>query len=127
MFPILKPFQTHRGIISGQRRSSLMRRATMICLFLSILASRTAGAQRSGGGARSSAPSVSHASVPDPLAPSRPPTLSGIRPGQHAEDELKGELKSQTVVVQAPVVVTDKSGAHVHNLTKSDFQILENG
>ena len=83
-------------------------------------------AQRGGGG-RSSAPSASHTSVADPLAPSGAPPLSLLSPTHHAEEEPRVEFKSQTVLVQTPVVVTDKSGAHVRNLTKADFQILENG
>ncbi len=37
------------------------------------------------------------------------------------------KFKSETVVVLVPAVVTDKSGGHIHNLTKKDFKILENG
>ena len=41
-------------------------------------------------------------------------------------DEGRGlEFKSQTTLVEVPVVVTDKSGGHIHNLTKADFKILE--
>ncbi len=45
----------------------------------------------------------------------------------HASEEGRIQFRSQTVLVQVPVVVTDKSGAHVHGLTKDQFQILENG
>jgi len=37
------------------------------------------------------------------------------------------EFKSQTSLVQVPVVVTDKAGSHIHQLTKADFKILEDG
>lgn len=42
-------------------------------------------------------------------------------------DEGKLLIRSQTVLVQVPTVVTDKSGNHIHNLTKEDFKVLENG
>ena len=34
-------------------------------------------------------------------------------------------LKSQSELVSVPVVVTDRSGAHVHQLKKEDFRLLE--
>jgi len=37
------------------------------------------------------------------------------------------EFKSQPTLVEVPVVVTDKAGAHVHQLTQADFKILEDG
>ncbi len=37
------------------------------------------------------------------------------------------EFKSQTTLVQVPVVITDKAGNHVHQLTKADFKVLEDG
>lgn len=43
----------------------------------------------------------------------------------HEESALK--FKSQTVLIQVPTVVTDKSGNHIHSLRKEDFKILENG
>jgi VWFA-related protein len=49
------------------------------------------------------------------------------RDSPHAEQEGKLVFKSQTVLVQVPVVITDKSGTHVHGLTKDDFRLLENG
>lgn len=45
--------------------------------------------------------------------------------GTNHEDRLV--FKSQTVLVQVPTVVTDKSGNHVHGLTRDDFKVLENG
>lgn len=44
-----------------------------------------------------------------------------------AGDEGKIEFRTQTILVQVPVVVTDKTGNHIHGLTKDDFRILENG
>jgi VWFA-related protein len=52
--------------------------------------------------------------------PSRGPTHS-------ASDEGKLEFRTQTVLVQVPVIVTDKSGTHLHGLTKEDFRVSENG
>ena len=36
-------------------------------------------------------------------------------------------LKAQSELVSVPVIVTDKSGAHVHHLKKEDFRLLEEG
>jgi VWFA-related protein len=58
--------------------------------------------------------------VPPVTLPDTTPKIGGTR-----EDRLV--FKSQTVLVQVPTVVTDKSGNHVHNLTKDDFKILEDG
>jgi VWFA-related protein len=44
-----------------------------------------------------------------------------------ANDEGKLEFRTQTILVQVPVVVTDKSGNHIHGLTKDDFRLTENG
>jgi VWFA-related protein len=44
-----------------------------------------------------------------------------------ADEKTKLVFKSQTVLVQVPAIVFDKSGGHVHGLTKDDFKILENG
>jgi len=59
-----------------------------------------------------------------------PPAVS--RPDQpthsnHADDEGRVEFRSETILIQVPVVVTDKAGHHVHNLKKEDFEIFENG
>lgn len=44
-----------------------------------------------------------------------------------ADSEPRVEFRSQTVLIQIPVVVTDKSGKHLHGLNKEDFTVLENG
>jgi len=49
-----------------------------------------------------------------------------LRPSS-AADEPRVEFRSQSVLVQVPVVVTDRSGNHVHGLKKEDFNIFENG
>ncbi|MGA8491332.1 MAG: VWA domain-containing protein [Terriglobales bacterium] len=62
----------------------------------------------------------------NPSAPvSAPSTDDHSSP--HASDERLLKFKSEAVIVLVPAVVTDKSGNHVHNLTKKDFKILENG
>lgn len=60
---------------------------------------------------------------------------AGLPPGGNTDippisrrDEGAGlKFKSQTTLIEVPVVVTDKSGTHIHQLTKSDFKILESG
>jgi VWFA-related protein len=46
---------------------------------------------------------------------------------QTSEADHGAVIRSRTVLVQVPAVVTEKSGAHVHGLDKEDFRILENG
>jgi VWFA-related protein len=44
-----------------------------------------------------------------------------------ANDEGKIEFRTQSILVQVPVVVTDKSGNHIHGLAKTDLHVFENG
>ncbi len=44
-----------------------------------------------------------------------------------ADQEKKLVLRSKTVLVQVPIVVSDKSGNHVRELRRDDFKILEDG
>jgi VWFA-related protein len=53
-------------------------------------------------------------SIPTPPAPS------------HVDDEGKIDFRTTTVLVQVPVVVTDKSH-HLQHLTQEKFRVLENG
>ncbi len=61
------------------------------------------------------------------------PTAAGSLPDTSGRGSLAAEegrrlvLRSHTLFVEVPAVVTDASGNHVHNLTKDDFKILENG
>lgn len=49
-------------------------------------------------------------------------------PRARGADEGAGlTFKSQTTMVEVPVVVSDKSGAHLHQLTKADFKVQEDG
>jgi VWFA-related protein len=47
--------------------------------------------------------------------------------GASANDEGKVEFRSESVLIQVPVVVTDRSGSHVHGLNKESFSVFENG
>lgn len=64
-----------------------------------------------------------------PAVPSVPSNAgNGNAPGfPSAEEEHRLVFKSRTMLVEVPTVVTDASGTHIHNLTKDDFKILENG
>ena len=46
---------------------------------------------------------------------------------QYASSEGKLEYRTETILIQVPVIVTDKSGKHIHGLSKEDFRVLENG
>lgn len=35
------------------------------------------------------------------------------------------QFKARTILVQVPVVVSDKAGKHIHNLSKSDFRVFQ--
>jgi VWFA-related protein len=93
------------------------------CLFsLSVWAQKTTGGGGTGGTGSTALPPNNAGSVfyggDIPM---------GVRT-LHAEDEQgKVEFKSETVLLQVPVVVADRSGNHIHNLTKEDFQLFENG
>jgi VWFA-related protein len=63
-------------------------------------------------------------------APGPPPvTMPSVDSSNSHRAEEEGALrfKSETVLVQVPAVVTDRSGSHVHRLSKDDFKLLENG
>jgi VWFA-related protein len=62
----------------------------------------------------------------NPVAPAAVPTVRD-RVSRAADEEGRLVFRSQSVLVQVPAVVSDKSGNHVHNLTKDVFKVLENG
>lgn len=101
------------------------RALLFVTIFLSVafpvFAQRTGGGGGRTSGGRASGPGV----VPNPTYQNTPfltsPTV------QHASDERPVEFKSETVLVQVPVVVTDKAGNHVQGLSRSDFEVLEGG
>jgi VWFA-related protein len=77
----------------------------------------------SGGGVRNAPARTNTAPAGTPHS-----AVTGSAPSpQHAEQESDVEFRSETVLIQVPAVVTEKSGAHVHNLTRDDFQVFENG
>jgi VWFA-related protein len=53
--------------------------------------------------------------------------VSTATAGSYAYDEPKVIFRTSTVLVQVPVVVTDKSGHRIDKLTRDQFQVLENG
>lgn len=55
------------------------------------------------------------------------PKLDSTSGSHHADEEGTLVFKAETVLVQVPAVVTDKSGNHIHNLLQDDFRIMENG
>jgi VWFA-related protein len=89
-----------------------------------ILLGTTVSAQRPGGGRPPVG--VPTRSVPPGMG-QKSPDMPGYYPGKRAEDEGNVEFRSETILVQVPVVATDKAGHHVHNLAKDDFQVFENG
>lgn len=63
---------------------------------------------------------------PNPATPGTIPEAD-VHRSRGADEERKLAFKSQTILVQVPTVVADKSGDHVHNLSRGDFKIFENG
>jgi len=66
------------------------------------------------------------------LVPITPPPAesnpnSRVASGVSADQERRIRFPVQTILVQVPSVVTDKSGNHVHGLAKKDFHVFENG
>jgi len=100
---------------------------------LLLLASTFAFAQGHGGGGGSGGSPSKGTTPTGSSQPSySPPTHSNSSFGDvvsphKAEDEGKIEFRTQTILVQVPVVVTDRNGNHIHGLTKDDFRVLENG
>jgi VWFA-related protein len=105
----------------------MISKASLICVI--VLASSYAWSQRTSGSrptAQPSTPVIDQGARYGIGVPAMP--TSTRNPFSHrAEEEQKVEFSSTTVLVQVPVVVTDKAGAHIHNLTKENFQIFENG
>jgi VWFA-related protein len=100
-------------------------------LIASLIFSPTVFAQRGGGGGGGSrgggvpASSQPRQNQVDPVV-SNPglPTAPNVT---HASDEGRVEFRSETVLIEVPTVVTNKSGAHIHNLAKDKFHVFENG
>lgn len=92
-----------------------------IFLFLTV----SALAQRStNGGIPSQATAPGVPATWDSVAHSN--TFGEVTKPKTASDEGKVEFRSETILIQVPVVVTDKKGNHVHGLTKDNFRVSEN-
>jgi len=102
--------------------------AILAVAFVSLASVASAWPQRGGGGGGGGRPSVGPTTIPHSGGGfGGPPSMATLNSGPRAENEQKVEFSSTTVLVQVPVVVVDKSGAHLHNLKKEDFQVFENG
>jgi VWFA-related protein len=95
----------------------------LFCSFFStVLWSQTRG----GGGSRGPTSSTGPTTAVRPDAGGIPTTTGATTLGS-ASDEGKIEFRTQSILVQVPVVVTDKNGNHIHGLSKSDLHVFENG
>jgi VWFA-related protein len=88
-----------------------------------LLFAAMASAQTRGGGTRGAA--ASNATPPATRGTFN--DFDGSLPTESADNEGKIEFRTETILVQVPVVVTDKSGNHIHQLPKESFHIYENG
>jgi VWFA-related protein len=95
--------------------------ALLLPLSISALAQRpgTPGGSTPAG----LSPGVSNSSVANSNASFGPSSVSAPT----ADQEGKIKFRTQSILIQVPVVVTDKSGNHVHGLTKENFHVFENG
>jgi VWFA-related protein len=100
------------------------RFSILSALILIVLSTQIMSQTRGGGGSRGTAAPTG----PAP-SPNRGPLGGGSAPAPlaSANDEGKIEFRTQSILVQVPVIVTDKSGGHVHGLTKTDMHVFENG
>ncbi len=64
---------------------------------------------------------------PSLIAPTGSSSIPEPPTANYAYDESRVVFRASSVLVQVPVVVTDKSSGHIHNLTKDQFQLFENG
>jgi hypothetical protein len=108
----------------------MFTRRGLLLLTILLLASTLAFSQGHGGGGGGTKSSGAPATGSQPYY--TPPVRTGssfsnVVAPHTAGEEGKIEFRTQTILVQVPVVVTDKSGNHIHGLTKDDFRLLENG
>ncbi len=91
----------------------------------SVMVAQTHGGGGGHTGGGTPAPRISN---PAPTAPrNAPASIPGTVPLHTADEEGKIEFRTETILVQVPVVITDKNGNHIHGLTKDDFHVQENG
>jgi VWFA-related protein len=104
-----------------------MSSRSLSSLFLCLLAfSVSALAQRAGTNPGAPGGSISpntNSSVARSNASFGPGEVSA--PTADREGKVKFHL--QSILIQVPIVVTDKAGNHIHGLTKDDVHVLENG
>jgi len=99
--------------------------ATVLASLVLFSASMLAQTHGGGGGhAPTTSTAPAHTNTPTPGSSS---SFPGSVPIVTANDEGKIEFRTETILIQVPIVVTDKSGNHLHGLTKDDFHVLENG
>jgi VWFA-related protein len=92
---------------------------------LTLLAISTTALAQSGNDPWNGTSSSGTSGVLGVPLPTETPNTEPVSRRADAGKQL--EFKSQTSLVQVPVVVTDKAGIHIHQLTKADFKILEDG
>ena len=100
-----------------------MRRFCVIALALVLLVDLPMNGQRRGGRPQGFGGKSSNSPTNSPFSSMTSPTEPVSH--QNANQESKVEFRSQTVLVQVPVVVVDKQGNHIHGLTKDDFGVFE--
>ncbi|HZQ70004.1 MAG TPA: VWA domain-containing protein [Terriglobales bacterium] len=98
-----------------------MRQRLLVLFFCPALLISLSAAQRK------TAPAPRGKSAPPPARTYSPMSLPGRYNVAHAYEEGKVEFKSETVLVQVPMIVSDKAGTHVHGLGRADFTVLEDG
>jgi VWFA-related protein len=104
----------------------LTPRPLLFALVLSLPFSVVAQTRGGGGGTRTYTQPGSDARNAAVLGNGNNGDLSTRHLGS-ANDEPKVEFRSESVLIQVPVVVTNKSGDHIHGLSKEDFSVFENG
>ncbi len=92
-----------------------------------LLFSIAAWAQTHGGGHNPPSSPAPARSTSSSTPGSSNSSFPGSVPIITADAEGKIEFRTQTILVQVPVVITDKSGNHIHGLTKDEFHVFENG
>src|ERR1700674_3774405 len=106
----------------------MFTRRLLLPLFVLLLFSPAALAQtRGGGGGRAPTGPAPIRTTPSPSTGNPNGGFPGSVPIHTADDEGKIEFRTEAILVQVPVVVTDKSGKHIHGLTKEDLHVYENG
>jgi VWFA-related protein len=99
--------------------------ASFLILISALALAQTRGGTRGGGGGSYVDPATNarNAAV---LGTGNNSDLTIVRHAS-ANDEPRVEFRSESILIQVPVVVGDKSGNHVHGLSKESFTILEGG